>query len=126
MAWLGGRVSNENVIMQSAEPRTMGATGRKPKTVTLAVVRSKRCPSAGKIRAMGCPGFGAMGSERCCKYQVPASQAATQRVEARAPYLVLLFQNNAAIMTGAIAAKPEKAKRTANSKMLSGVMSAIK
>src|SRR3954453_11891298 len=42
---------------------------------------------------------------------------ATKSVEASAPHLVLRFQNSAAIITGAMAAKPENAKRIAISKM---------
>ena len=38
----------------------------------------------------------------------PINVAATNNVEASAPHLVLRFQNRAAIMTGAIAANPEK------------------
>src|ERR1051325_3660049 len=123
---LGGGVISETRIIHKAEPRTMGTTGRKPRIVTLAVVRSNKWPSAGKIERGGWPGLGAAPSEIFCKYQVSTSQAATHSVEASAPYFVLRFQNRAAIMTGAIAAKPEKANRTASSKMLSGVTSAMR
>src|ERR1039458_2181172 len=118
---LGGAVSRETTIMHTAEPSTMGTTGRNPKTVTFTMVRSNRWPSAGKINTGGLPGPGAVPSEMVCRYHVSSSQAATQRVEANAPYFVLLFQNRAAIITGAIAANPENANRTANSKMLAEI-----
>src|ERR1035438_6791844 len=121
---LGGAVSSETTIMHTAEPSTIGTTGRKPKTVTFTIVRSNRWPSAGKINTTGLPGAGAVPSEMVCRYHVSSSQPATQRVEASAPYFVLRFQNRAAIITGAIAANPEKANRTASSKMLAGVMRA--
>src|ERR1035441_1743071 len=111
VAALGGDVSSETTIMHTAEPSTMGTTGRNPKTVTFTIVRSNRWPSAGKINNGGLPGPGAVASEMFCRYHVSSSQAATQRVEARAPYLVLRFQNRAAIITGAIAANAQNAHR---------------
>lgn len=60
-----------------------------------------------------------MASDWLCKIQVPASESATHRVAASAPHLVLRFQKSAASMTGAMAAKPENAKRIASSKMFS-------
>src|SRR5438093_1626097 len=92
--------------------------------VTLAIVRWNKSPSCGKIGTGGWPGLGTIGSDRCCKYQVPARQAATQSVAVSAPHFVLRFQKSAAIITGDMAAKPENANRTANSKILSGVISA--
>src|ERR1700684_4305706 len=41
-----------------------------------------------------------------CKKPVPIRVAATKIVAANAPHLVLRFQNNAATITGAIAANP--------------------
>src|SRR5437763_1083774 len=61
-----------------------------------------------------------------CKLAAPITEAATKSVEARAPHLVLRFQKRAAIMIGAIAAKPENAKRTARSKILLGVTRAMR
>src|ERR1039458_4097385 len=108
---LGGGVSREKTIMHTAEPSTIGTTGKKPKTVTFTMVRSNRWPSAGKINTGGLPGPGAVPSEMVCRYHVSSSQAATQRVEDSAPYFVLLFQNRAAIITGAIAANPRSEER---------------
>jgi len=39
---LGGGVSTETNSMRRADPKTIGTTGKKPKMVTFAVVRSKR------------------------------------------------------------------------------------
>src|SRR4051794_37578839 len=44
-----------------------------------------------------------------CNEAKPIKVAATNNVAANAPHLVLRFQNNAATMTGAIAANPENA-----------------
>ena len=68
------------------------------------------CASDGGLTAGGVVGFPYMRAN-------PMSVAATKSVEASAPHFVLRFQNNAAIITGDIAAKPEKANRTAISKM---------
>ena len=65
-----------------------------------------------------------MESDVDWSHQVAARQKPTQSVDARAPHFVLRFQKSAAIIIGDIAAKPEKANRTASSKMLSGVLSA--
>src|SRR5579884_693079 len=65
-------------------------------------------------------GFAAVaggGAGLPCSSPEAIKVTATKRVEASAPHLVLRFQNSAAIITGAIAAKPENANRIAISKM---------
>jgi hypothetical protein len=58
------------------------------------------------------------------KCQFAKTHPTTQTVAARAPHFVDRFQKSAASITGASAAKPEKAKRIASSKMLAFSFSA--
>ena len=44
--------------MHTADPRTMGTTGKKPYTVTLAIVRSNIWPSPGKMGTGSLAGLG--------------------------------------------------------------------
>src|SRR5258706_6611363 len=85
--------------------------------VRLLWVRRNKSPTTENTCTAGAPGLGAMSAEELYKYQLPNTAAATQSDDARAPHLVLRFQNSAANMIGASAAYPENAKRTASSKM---------
>ena len=68
--------------------------------------------------SLAAAGLGAGGTAGFpCIMAKVMSEAATNSVEASAPHLVLRFQNNAAIITGDMAAKPENANRMATSKI---------
>ena len=66
----------------------------------------------------------ALASDIEVSCQLASRQATTQTPDASAPHLVLRFQKSAPSMIGASAAKPEKAKRIASSKMPAWSLSA--
>src|SRR5581483_1129552 len=64
------------------------------------------CPCAW-AEAAGLATIAGGGAGLPCSIANPNNVSATKIVDASAPHLVLRFQNSAAIITGAIAAKPE-------------------
>src|SRR5260221_477544 len=84
---------------------------------SVASPRSHPPGNLGKRPAGGGPGWGAMAALYGNRHQVAMRVARPHKVDANAPNLVLRFQNSAATIIGARAAKPENAKRTASSKI---------
>src|SRR6266545_2709026 len=119
---LGFFVSSETPSISSADTRTMGTTGMKPRTAVPPGVRDR--PSAPPMVQTTDGGPGAGAGTTCWKIAMATTAAAVHSVTANAPHFVLPFQNSAATSNGESAAKPEKAYWIANSKIVSGARNA--